>query len=65
MMSQQDTSTKGRLAMRLKDEGENCNCPNGQYIGLFSVERLLEPAVRCSAAGTVQGGTGDGQCALM
>lgn len=51
--------------MRLRDEGENCNCPNGQYFGLFSVDRLLEPAVRCSAAGTVQGATGDGQCALI
>lgn len=57
-MSQQDTSTRGG---RLGDEIETTMkakiviARKGNILGFFSVDRLLEPAVRCSAAGTVQG----------
>lgn len=60
MMSQQDTSTGG--GRRLGDEIETTMkakiviARKGNILGFFflflSVDRLLEPAVRCSAAGT-------------
>lgn len=68
MMSQQDNFDRGR---RLGDEIETTMeakfviARKGNFWGFFSVDRLLEPAVRCGAAGTVQGGTGDEQCALI
>lgn len=41
--------------MRLRDdEGEDFNCPKGQYLGSLLLTGS-ERAVRCNAAGIVQG----------
>lgn len=52
-----ETTMKARIVITRK----------GNTLSFFSsVDRLLKPAVRCSAAGTDRtGGTGDGQCALI
>lgn len=57
MMSQPDTSTRGRLGDEIETtmKAKIVIARKGNISGFFSVDRLLEPAVRCSAAGTVQG----------